>query len=154
MKEPRTMREALAAQVLGEVDHLVARVEALPGKVSDAEAQLKATTDALTEAADKFRLAVTAFADQAKTDLSEHLQRKAAEVVSRTVEEQRAAMQEAARQAFRSQASDQADSLAGTLRAAAGEFKRAAWARMVENGVVALIASGLTAAVVYGLLHH
>ena len=113
------MREALAAQVLAEVDQLVARVEALPGKVSDAEAQLKATTEALTEAADNFRLAVTAFASQAKDDLTEHLQRKAAEVVARTVEELRVVMQESARVAFKSLASDQANSLAATLRAAA-----------------------------------
>jgi acetylornithine deacetylase/succinyl-diaminopimelate desuccinylase-like protein len=152
MAEPRTLREALAAQILGEVDSLVARVEALPGKVSDAEAQLKATTEALTEASDKFRLAVTAFTEQAKGELTEHLERKAAEVVSRTVEDQRAAMQEAARLAFRSQASDQAANLAGTLRTAASEFRRTASARMLENGAVALIASGVTAAVVYGLL--
>jgi hypothetical protein len=47
----QTMREALAAQVLAEVDSLVARVEALPEQVSAAETRLKATT---TQSVDVF----------------------------------------------------------------------------------------------------
>jgi hypothetical protein len=152
MAEPRTVREALAALVLDEVDGLLARVEALPGKLADSETQLKETTAALTEGGDKFRLAVTAFTDQAKVELTEHLERKAGQMLAKTVEEQRTAMQEAARFAFRSEALDRAEKLAAALRAASAEFRRSAWARLVENGVVALTASGVTAAVVYGLL--
>ena len=47
MAEPRTVREALAALVLDEVDGLLARVEALPGKLAESETQLKETTAAL-----------------------------------------------------------------------------------------------------------
>jgi hypothetical protein len=152
MAEPRTVREALAALVLEEVDGLLARVEALPGKVAGVETQLKDTTDALVDAGDRFRLAVTAFTEQAKVELTEHLERKSGQMLAKTVEEQRTAMQEAARFAFRSEALDRAEKLAEALRAASAEFRRSAWARMVENGVVALAASGVTAALVYGLL--
>ncbi|SDA85343.1 hypothetical protein SAMN03159475_0113 [Pseudomonas sp. NFPP33] len=146
------MREALVVQALEEVDGLLVRVETLLASVSGAESSLNATTESLQEAGDKYRMAVTAFTEQAKADLTEHLQRKASEHVAATVEEQRGAMQEAARIAFRSQASDDAASLAKTLRAAAGEFQRAAWARMAENLVVALLSSSIVAGVTYALL--
>lgn len=152
MAEPRTMREAVAAQVLQEVDALVSRVETLPNKVSEVDTQLKATTDALTQAADAFRMAVTAFSEQAKVDLTEHMERKAHAITTKMVEEQHASMREAARAAFRSQVSDKAESLASTLKSAAAEFNRARWARMLENGVVALLAATIAAALVYGYL--
>jgi len=146
------MREALAAQALEEIDGMLVRVEALLSNVSTTETSLNATIESLQEAGDKYRMAVTAFTEQAKADLTEHLQRKASEHVAATVEEQRGAMQEAARIAFRAQAADEANSLAKTLRASAGEFKRATWARMVENLVVALLASSVSAAAVFALL--
>ena len=46
------------------------------------------------------RAAVTAFTEQARTELTEHLQRKAVEAVASTVEEQLSAMQDAARLAL------------------------------------------------------
>lgn len=144
MNGPRTMREALIVQALEEVDTLLVRVETLDAKVSETESSLNATTTALLDAADKFRMAVTAFTEEAKTDLTEHIQRKGAEQIKLTIEEQYGAMQEAARIAFRSQASDDAGKLAKTLKEAAGEFKRASWARMGENLLVALGASAIT----------
>ena len=152
MKTPATMREALIAQALEEVDGLLVRVETLLASVSTAENSLGALQQSLTEASDQYRLAVTAFTEQAKADLTEHLQRKASQQVAATVEEQRGAMQEAARIAFRSQAADDAASLAKTLRAASGEFQRATWARMAENLVVGLLSGSIVGGVVFGLM--
>lgn len=146
------MREALVVQALEEVDGLLVRVETLHSNVSTTESSLKATTEALQDAADKFRMAVTAFTEQAKEDLTEHIQRKGAEQIRLTIEEQHNAMQEAARIAFRSQASDDAGKLAKTLREAAGEFRRASWARMVENILIALSASAITSSAMYVML--
>jgi hypothetical protein len=153
MSGPRTMREAFAVQALEEVDALLLRVETIDAKVSSTESSLEATTKALLDAADKFRMAVTAFTEDAKADLTEHIQRKGAEQIKATIEEQHSAMQEAARLAFRSQASDDAGKLAKTLREAAGEFKRASWSRMGENLAVAVIASAITSGVIVLLLH-
>ncbi len=72
---PNTAREALIAEVLGELDGLLARVEALPDKVASAELKLTATVAALTDASDKYRLAVTAFNEEAKQELTEYLER-------------------------------------------------------------------------------
>lgn len=155
MNGPRTTREALIAEVLGDLDGLLTRVEALPAMVAGAEGKLSETVAALDEAGDKYRLAVTAFTEQAKADLSEYLDLKtahAAQLATKTVEEQRAALQEAARMAFRSEASDKAASLGVALGEAAKEFRRSMWSRMIEHAVTALIASTFTAGLVYAIV--
>lgn len=154
MSGSRTTREALIAELLGDLDGLIARVEALPAVVAGAEGKLSGTVAALDDAGDKFRLAVTAFTEQAKADLSEYLDIKialAAQAVTKTVEEQRAALQEAARTAFRSEASDKAASLGAALGEAAKEFRRSMGSRLIEHAVTALIASGFTAGLVYAI---
>jgi len=148
---PNTTREALIAEVLGELDGLLARVEALPEKLADAENNLSATVAVLADAGDHYRLAITAFNDQAKAELTEYLERKAGQIAAKTIEEQRAAMQEAARHAFRSEASDQAASLSVAMGRAAKEFRRSSRARLVENALIALLASVCTAGLVYGV---
>jgi len=155
MTGPRTAREALIAELLGDVDGLLARVEALPAMVAAAEDKMTGTAKALEDAGDKYRLAVTAFTEQAKADLSEYLDMKTGQaglVAAKTVEEQRAALQEAARLAFRSEASDKAASLGVVLSEAAKDFRRSMWTRMIEHAVTALIASGFTASLVYLIL--
>ena len=152
MNAPRTTREALIAEMLGDLDTLLDRVEALPALVAAAEEKLSGTVTALDDAGDKYRMAVTAFNEQAKADLTEYLDRKAVEVSSKTVEEQRAAIQEAARMAFRSEASDKAANLGLVLSEAAKDFRRSMWSRLVEHAVTALIASGFTASLVYVIL--
>ena len=149
MNAPRTAREALIAEMLGDLDALLARIEALPALVAGAEERLSGTAAALDAAGDKYRMAVTAFNEQAKTDLSEYFDRKAVGVSSRTVEDQRAAMQEAARMAFRSEASDKAASLGLVLGEAAKEFRLSMRSRLVEHAITALVASGFTAGFVY-----
>ena len=153
---PNTAREALIAEALGELDGLLARVEALPGMVSRAEQSLTATVAALADASDKYRMAVTAFNDEAKQELTEYLERTAGAVTAKTVEEQRAAMQESARLAFRSEASDKAASLGVALGHAAREIRKARGARFLDNVFTALLASVTTAGLVYFMMlkHH
>jgi hypothetical protein len=152
MNSPRTTREALIAEMLGDLDLLLARVEALPALIATAEERLTSTVTALDNAGDKYRMAITAFTEQAKTELAEYLDRKTIEVSSKTVEEQRAAIQEAARVAFRSEASDKAANLGLVLGEAAKEFRRSMWSRLMEYAITALIASGFTVGIFYTLL--
>ncbi len=81
MREPRTTREALVAQMLDELDILLTRVEQLPTAIAEAEKRVAATTQILNEAGDRYRYAVTAFTDEAKSVLTEYVRRKAAETV-------------------------------------------------------------------------
>ncbi len=152
MNAPRTTREALIAEMLGDLDTLLARVEALPAAVGAAEDRLGATVAALQDAGDKYRLAVTAFNEQAKADLTEYLDLKTAQVAAKTIDEQRAALQEVARAAFRSEASDKAASLGLVLGEAAKEFRRSMGSRLMEHAITALIASAFTSGLVYAIL--
>jgi hypothetical protein len=152
MNGPRTTREALIAEVLGDLDALLARVEALPAVVAAAEEKLIGTVTALNDAGDKYRMAVTAFNEQAKADLTEYLDLKAAQVSAKTVEEQRAALQEVARLAFRSEASDKAASLGLVLGEAAKEFRRSVWSRLWEHAITAVLASSFTAGLIFVIL--
>lgn len=152
MAAPGTAREALIAEILGDLGALLARVEALPALVRAADERLMETARILDSASDKYRMTVTAFNEQAKLDLAEYLNHKAAAMASMTVEEQRAAMQEAARMAFRSEASEKSADLGKVLGDAARAFRRSRWSRLVEHAVTALVASGFTAGMVYVIL--
>ena len=99
-------------------------------------------------------MAATAFNEEAKRDLTEYLERKASQIAAKTIGEQRAAIQESARLAFRSEASDKAASLGVALGHAAREIKRARWSRLFEHGLTALLTSAFTAGLVYGILKH
>jgi hypothetical protein len=145
---PRSAREALIAELLGDVDRLLARVEALPAQVAQAEAKVAGTITGLNEAGDRFRLAVTAFAEEARTGLAEYAQRKAGEAGSRAADEARTAMIDAAKQAFRSEAADKAAQLAATLAQASREFRRSTWSRLAEHAITACTASAMTGALV------
>ena len=60
-------------------------------------------------------------------------------------------MQKAAPAVFEAQAWDTAGALTDRLKDAAGEFRRGIWLRLIENGVVALLAGILGSALTYGL---
>lgn len=149
MSGPRTSREALIAEMLGEVDALLSRIEALPALVTASEERVYGAAAALADAGDQYRLAVTAFTEEAKAELTAYLERKAGAVAAHTVEAQRAAMQEAARQAFQWEAFGKAADLGIALDAAAKELQRATRSRLIAQALTALLASGFTAALVY-----
>jgi|APEBP8051072974_1049382.scaffolds.fasta_scaffold00683_9 hypothetical protein len=149
----RTAREALIAEMLGDIDGLMARIESMPAIVAGAEEKIAGTVAALNEAGDKYRLAVTAFTEQAKAELSEHLDRQQARIAANTVEEQTAAIQEAARLAFRKEAGSEAAALGAALATATKEIQQARKARLLDQLFVALVSSGITAAVVAALVH-
>lgn len=152
MNAPRTIREALVAESLGNLDDLLKRVEALPALIDTAEKHVAETVAALEGAGDKYRMAVTAFNEQAKADLNEYLDRKSVQVSAKTMEEQRAAIQNAALTAFRTEAFDKAAGLGVVLRDAAEEFRRSMWSRLIEHGLTAVISSALTGWLVFAIV--
>jgi hypothetical protein len=152
MNGPRTSREALIAEVLGEVDALLVRVEALPQAVAGAEARIVAAVLALRDAGDKYRVAVTAFTEDAKVELTQYLERRATAITSNTAEEQRAAMQETARQAFQVAACENAATLANASEAAVKAFRGSRWSRLIEHAITAVLASGITVAFIHAIV--
>ena len=149
--DARSVREALAAQLLGELDDLVRQVEAATGKVDALDARMAATAQTLTDAADGFKLAATAFADAAKVDLQEYVERRASFVIEQSEKDHRAALQSVARDVFRAHALDEVDRLAGKLRAATAELKAAGggfsgWHVVAVAATVGVLSAGITAA--------
>lgn len=162
MNGPRTSREALFVELFGEVDALLTRVKALPVVIGEAEKQLGKTIVLLNGSGDRYRMAVTAFNEQAKADLSEYLDDK----MKVTADEQRAALQliaqDVARLAFRSAALqsvgnlkdmlDEAAELRRIIGEAANLVGRSAGSRLVEHCVTAGITAAITTALVIGLM--
>ena len=131
-----TVREAVAAQLLGEVDDLVLRLENVARTIQGQETSHEASAAALLEAAEQFKGAVTQFSEAATAHVRESVERHAHEVVTQTRAESAAAMQEAARQAWRTSAMDEADRLTQKLRAAAKHFQPMPyWQRFAESAV-------------------
>ena len=154
MNAPSTLREALAGQILSEVDDLIRQAETLKATLKAASQDLSRNVATLDDAGDRFRMAVTAFTEQAKAELTEHMERTAHVVLTQKADEILVAMQKAARTAFEAQSWDTAGALADRLKGAAGEFRRGVWTRLIENGVVALLAGVLASALTYGLTSH
>ena len=72
-----TVREAIAAELFGEIDALVLRLENTARIVQSHEENEKASTAALLSAADNFRLAVTQFSEAATLQVREAVERHA-----------------------------------------------------------------------------
>lgn len=105
-----SVREALAAQTLEEIDGAIAKVEDLTLRVDQLAATIGAQSDALAASAQNVREAVTAFSAQAKTELKDFLQAAA----SKSADEQRAALQEVARAVLREEMTALKQEMGGT----------------------------------------
>jgi len=128
-----TMRDALFAEMLGEVDDLLRRIEHLPGIVDSCEKRLANHAAMLAEAGDRYGQAVSGFTQAAKTELSIFLESQARE----TVEEQAAAI----RQLVLTSLKTESDSVLSPYREAIRKT-RTGW--IAAHGVTALCASVLT----------
>ena len=151
MRAPQTSREALVAEMLGDLDGLLSRVEQLLVALNHSEKKTISTIKALDDAGDKYRDAVAAFNQQAKADLSEFMQEKAIDTALKTIEEQRAALQEIARTALQSVVKDSNESVKTVRRETARELHQTRIARLAEHTITAVVASGATTAILYML---
>lgn len=133
MTKPNTTREALIAELLGDMDNLLSRVDALPAHISETENNLKKTLTALELGSDKYRMAITAFNEQAKQELSEYLDRKTSESINKIDKYQHEAIQETARMILK-------------------ESMQGKGSRIIETSLIAIAASSLTGLIVYFML--
>ena len=150
--ERLTAREALVASILGELGALLTRVEALPVRIDAQVGQVLAASDQLSAAGDRFRAAVDTYTEQAKREVTLHLERRADLVIRETQQSQRTAIAELVREAVRAAISSEAESLSNRLRSAAAEYQRASWMRLAENTALAMFSAVLTAILVYGAM--
>ena len=143
-RDPRILREALVAQLLGEIDTLLLRVEALVPPIDQAISSLKGSAKDTTAALDRFRATTQAIADQAQTSAVDHIVRRTNVVAKATLDEQTVAMGAAARSLFDGQANPLIHSLIADLRA-----RNSSWLAWLTPAVTALLSSALTVAGIY-----
>ena len=140
MNNPRSAREALVAELLGELDALLQRVEALPGTLDIASQRITAAVAALEAAGNRYRAAITDFNQQAQAELNDFMDQHTAQFTHRaaqTLAAQQRALQAAALQALR------------TTRPA-----QQRWQDLAAHVLTALIASGCTGALLILWLRH
>jgi len=141
VQSPRTAREALLAEVLDEVDSLHRQVLALPDSLVAMEAKLAQTVSVLDQAADNFRMAVTAFSEQAKVDLLAFHERKTVQASTRILDEQRRTIQELLQAATLAASSSKSNRSGQNPIRVANIFCPSTWARLVERIFVTVVTS-------------
>jgi len=84
---PRTNRDALAALVLGEIDTLLDKLEALQGNVNATSENIKVTINQLEAAGEKYNQAVLAANLRSKNEMIAYLKTVSATTIAKTTEE-------------------------------------------------------------------
>ncbi|RZA23498.1 MAG: hypothetical protein EOP02_14835 [Proteobacteria bacterium] len=77
MNAPSTLREAPVGQIISEVDDLICQAKTLKTSLEAASQDLSRNVATPDDAGDRFHMAVTAFTEQAKAELTEHTERTA-----------------------------------------------------------------------------
>jgi hypothetical protein len=96
---PRTHRDAFAVQVLGEIDTLLDKVEALTETINDKGAKIQLTLNQLEGAGDKYNQAVIAANLRSKNEMLAYLETASKISIATTTEEQREIVQRLIREA-------------------------------------------------------
>lgn len=143
----RTAKEALIAQLLGELDTLLHRVEVLPKQVNNAQEELALTVKALVAAGEKYRTVVTQFTEDAKTELSDFIERKAGNVAIKTAAE-RTELMEVARQAV----AIEVEKLNIPTKTTTNNVRVGRLGSVIEHSITAAASSLVTAVIVYAII--
>ena len=151
MNEPRSRRDAIVAQLAGELDDLVQRVERLPLRLEEANQRIEGSAAALHTAIEQYRSNVGALTSQVMKNIGEFAVRRTNEAAVKSIEEQQALLQASARQAFELELVPRLRAINDDLARAAvlGPPRRSAW---LAYAATAVLSSGLTAAVLLHLL--
>lgn len=146
-----TAREALVAELMGDVARLLDRFETL-------EPVLTVTHQALTSAADNLAAAVVpleariaTLAGHVETRAIEHIARQSQEVARAAFEEQRRAMSDAARRAFETEVGPAVLRLGADLRSAVRRI-HSPWETWLTHAATAVTAALASAMLVVYLL--
>ena len=80
---PRTTKEALFAEMLGDMDRMLARIERLPELVDGCEQRLRDIATILESAGKQYGQAVATFTEQARVELRDFIERESAAAIER-----------------------------------------------------------------------
>lgn len=71
-----SIKEALIAEILGDINTALSTTADLMEKLADAEKSMIETASTLIVAGDNYRMAITDFTEEAKEDVTEHIENK------------------------------------------------------------------------------
>ncbi|MEO1925441.1 MAG: hypothetical protein ABGY08_05575 [Gammaproteobacteria bacterium] len=71
-----TVKEALIAEILGDVNTALTTTADLMEKLAQTEKSMLETAPTLMVAGDNYRMAITGFTEEAKEDLTDHIENK------------------------------------------------------------------------------
>jgi hypothetical protein len=138
-----TAREALIAEVIGDVARLLDRVDALAPVILEAERSLLAATERLDDQIHSFETRMTTIIENAKVQAVNHIVRRTAEVAGRAADAQRRAMEEAASALFKAQVESSLQRLVASLRHLLERADRP-WDCWMTHAATAVVASATT----------
>ena len=141
---PRTNRDALAALVLGEIDTLLDKVEALQASINAAGENIKVTVAQLEGAGDAYHQAVLAANLHHKNEMIAYLRTVSTSSIAKTTEEQREIVQKLIRETV----SNEITALKKALSESSANHRvpfLSSWGRIIICcGLTALIGSAIT----------
>ena len=145
MNDPRGIREALVAQLAGELDDLLRRVDALTPAIATAGDRLHSGSDAINSAVERHQVAVATLSAQAMKSIGEFAVRRTNEAVVKNVEAQEALMQRVARRAFAGELVPHLRALQDVVARTAPASKASVWSAWAHHAATALLSSTFTA---------
>ena len=147
MNRPTTAREALIAEALGDVAHLVDRVEALALAMDEACRALDQASAGLARQSEVFERRMSALAENAQTQAVRHIARRTDALTRESMDTQSRAMADAARALFAAEIHPALQHLALPLRQMVARLDRP-WLTWLSHAATAVVASLLTSAVI------
>ena len=141
-------RNVLVAELLGEVDTLVKRVEKLAPELDAAHARLTAVSVETNAGIEKYRQQLTALSEAAQKSAVNHIIRRTNEVCEGSLAAHTDAMRIAAKEAFAAETGPRIDVLAKSLESALQRTDEERWRTWLLHLATAVAASAVTALLV------
>lgn len=139
-------REVLIAELLGEVDTLLKRLEGLAPELEAARSRMAGSAELVTAAIDRFRLSTQAVVDQSQRSAVDYIVQRTNEAAVAGVKQQQALLQKAASDAFETQLAPRLAQLSVLVSQAMQEARRPAWPTWVPHAATAAVTAFLTGA--------
>src|SRR6476620_4911716 len=127
MNRSTTAREALLAELLGDVGKLVDSVEAFPVTMDKAREEMRDAAFLLDSRVEPFMHQMRAAVEQSKTIATNDVRRITFELTQRSLQQQREDMREAARTIVREEIGPPMRQLASTLQVLIERTRRPQW---------------------------
>jgi ABC-type transporter Mla subunit MlaD len=143
MSQLGTAREALIAEAIGEVAHLLDRLEALTPALEDTRQALSQASAKLSGRAAAFERLTAALSENAKTQAVHHIVHRSNELAWQLQEQQKRALADAAHQLFEAELRPSLQQLAAPLQQLAEQLDRP-WDRWLTHAATAMTASAAT----------